>query len=312
MGQVNREYLRTNMKTLITGRQGYIGSHLYSQLEEQSSVTSIDYGNGPTEKDFISLDLTNINKVNDFADNCDHFDVLIFLVGFAHTKGKVAEFSKFKCVNYQTLFNLLIALQKQNKLPKQIIFSSSISVYGERYHQRIYNETIEQRPFSPYAVTKLMAERFLLENFNDRSWILRFAPVYSPDFFLNVNRRTKIGDRFFKVGSGAKKLSLCNIENIKVSVTEIIKGNIPPGVYNLSDLKDYTYNELLNWQKASSILRIPIFAVRLLFYLGKLTDNIFLKENSIKLITDNIFPSDKIRLYIDLPATINDVKLGND
>ena len=45
------------MKTiLIAGGAGYIGSHLYSHLEEQYSVTSIDSGISSTEKDFISLE----------------------------------------------------------------------------------------------------------------------------------------------------------------------------------------------------------------------------------------------------------------
>jgi len=60
-------------KLLLTGGKGYIGSHLYSQLEKHISVTSIDYGNYPTEGDILNLDLTNIDQVNYFADNCDHF-----------------------------------------------------------------------------------------------------------------------------------------------------------------------------------------------------------------------------------------------
>ena len=87
------------MRILIVGGNGYIGSHLYSQLEQQASVTSIDYGNGPAEKDFINLDLTNTDKINDFVANCDHVDVLIFLVGLAHAKGKGKEFPEFKKIN---------------------------------------------------------------------------------------------------------------------------------------------------------------------------------------------------------------------
>lgn len=300
------------MKILIASGKGYIGSHLYSQLEEQASVTSIVYGNGPTEKDFINLDLTDIDKVKDFADNSDHFDVLIFLVGLVHAKGKGKDLLEFRKVNYQTLVNLLTALQKQNKLPSQIIFSSSISVYGERYNQNIYTETLEQKPFSPYAVTKLQAEQYLLKNYGNRSWILRFAPVYSWDFLLNVDRRTKMGGRFYRVGKGFKKLSLCNIDNIKAAVEAIINGNVPAGLYNLSDPIEYTYDELLTWRNADGVIRIPLFAVRILYHLGKLFNSTFLKENTVKLISDNVFPSDKIRSYIDLSATINDVKFGND
>ena len=92
---------------LITGGNGYIGSHLYSQLEDQVSVTSIDYGMGSTGKDFINLDLTDIDKVNDFVNNCDHFEALIFLVRLAHAKGRRKDLPAFEKVNYQTpLVNL--------------------------------------------------------------------------------------------------------------------------------------------------------------------------------------------------------------
>jgi len=300
------------MKILIAGNKGYIGSHLYSQLVEQASITSIDYGNGLGEKDFINMDLTNIDNVNYFAENCAHFDVLIFLVGLAHAKGKGKDLPEFNKINYQTLVNLLSVLKSNNKIPDKIIFSSTISVYGEKYHQSVYGEDSGKKPFSPYAVTKLVAEQYLLDNFAAKSWILRFAPVYSSNFLLNINRRIRMGSKFYRVGKGSRKLSLCNIENIRVAVEAIIKDKVPAGIYNLSDKKEYTYNELLRWQKSNWVLPIPAFSVRLLYYLGKLFNSTFLKENSVKLISDNVFPSDKIRSFIDLPATINDVQFGND
>ena len=300
------------IKILLAGGTGYIGSHLFSHLKEHASVTSIDYGNAPTEKDFINLDLTDIDGVNYFVDKCDHFDVLIFLVGLAHAKGMGKDLPEFNKINYQTLVNLLSALDSNNKIPEKIIFSSTISVYGERYKQSFYNETLDPYPFSPYAVTKLQAEQYLQENFENRSWILRFAPVYSSDFLLNVDRRTKMGSRFYRVGKGFKKLSLCNIENIRVVVEAIINGNVPAGVYNISDPKDYTYNDLLAWRNANGFIRVPLFAIRTLYHLGKLFNSTYLKENSVKLISDNVFPSDKIRAFVDLPATINNVKFGND
>ena len=301
------------MKTiLIAGGAGYIGSHLYSHLEEQYSVTSIDSGISSTEKDFISLDITDIYKVNDFAKNCDCFDILIFLVGLAHAKGKGKDLPEFNKVNYQTLVNLFSALDSNNKIPEKIIFASTISVYGEQYNQSSYNENLTLHPFSPYAVTKLQGEGYLLDNFAANSWILRFAPVYFSDFLLNINRRTKAGGNFYRVGKGNKKLSLCNIENIKTAIDGIIEGSIPPGIYNLSDAKEYTYNDLLTWYNAARVIRIPKFVINVIYLIGKMINNTFLKENTIKLISDNVFPSDKIRSYIDLPAAINDLKFGND
>ena len=300
------------MKILLAGGKGYIGSHLISSLGEQAAITCFDYSPSQNTENFIKVDLTDINKVNQVVNKCDYFDVLIFLVGLAHAKGKGKELPEFTKVNYQTLVNLLSVLDNNNKIPERIIFASTISVYGEQYNQNRYTEALEPSPFSPYAVTKLKAEQYLLSNYYNKSWILRFAPVYSPSFLLNINRRTKIGNIFYKIGNGTKKLSLCNIDNIKTAVEGIIDGIVPAGVYNISDPVSYSYNDLLNHQGASFVFRIPVLAIRLLYILGRITNNIFLKENSTKLITDNIFPSDKIQKYIKLNSTISDLKFSND
>ena len=276
------------------------------------SFISIDYCNDKPTNNIINIDLNDKEKVNEFLKEYSRFDIIIFLVGLAHAKGKGKDLPEFTNINYQTLLNLLTALKRNNKVPAKIIFASTISVYGERYNQDVYTESLEPNPFSPYAVTKLQAEQYLLDNWKDRSWILRFAPVYSANFFLNINRRTKMGKWCYKIGNGSKKLSLCNIENIKSAVEGIIDEKVPAGVYNISDPQSYSYNDLLKYVNAKWIIPMPRILVKGLYYIGKVMNNIFLKENATKLISDNIFPSDKIRSFVDLPATLNDIKQAND
>ena len=300
------------MDILLAGVNGHIGSLLHSKLKQKYSITSVDSSNGKIKEHFTKIDLSDMDHVQQYARDCIQFDVLIFLVGLAHAKGKGKDLYEFARINCQTLVNLLSALEDNNKIPHKIIFASTISVYGERYEIQYYNEEAVKKPFSPYAITKLDAEKYLVYKYTDKSWILRFAPVYSSNFMLNINRRTKIGKFFFKAGSGDKKLSLCNIDNIKIAVEGIIDAKVPAGSYNISDSKPYNYNELLIYQGASRILRIPAWTIRLLYALSKMTNNIFLKENSVKLITDNIFPSNKIRSYVVFPSTINGVKVQND
>ena len=127
---------------------------------------------------------------------------------------------------------------------------------------------------------------------------------------LNIYSRTKIGSIFYKVGEGVNKLSLCNFENIRVAFQEIVNENVPIGVYNLSDTKLYSYNELLAWQGSSFTFKVPKTIVKILYYFGKLLGNIFLRENTIKLLTDNIYPNNKITAFIELPYVLNDVKLN--
>ena len=297
---------------LLAGANGMIGSFLYNMFNTNYTITALDYSTESIEENFFPLDLTQEEDVENFAKKFSKYDALIFLVGLAHKKGKGKELDEFRRVNKQTLVNLLSSLNEVNKLPQKIIFASTISVYGEKMNQNIYNEDSDKNPFSPYAVTKLETEEYLLEHFLDKSWILRFAPVYSPDFQLNINRRTKTAGRFYKVGTGEKKLSLCNLENIGSVVQGILEDKVPSGIYNISDEKKYSYNDLLKYVNAKWVIPIPRILVKGLYYIGKVMNNIFLKENATKLISDNIFPSGKIRSFVDLPATLNDIKQAND
>jgi len=291
-------------KIILTGVNGFIGSFLFKKFKNNCSITAMGYTQRLFESDYTSLDLTDKVEVLNFAENAPKCDVLIFLVGLAHKKGKRRDLDEFRNVNKQTLINLLISLDKNNKLPAKIIFASTISVYGEKMHQNIYYEDSSKNPFSPYSITKLEAEEYLLNKYSTQSWILRFAPVYGPDFQLNIKRRTKVGNRFYKIGDGTKKVSLCNLENIGLVVKGILEDKIPAGVYNISDQNEYSYNDLLKYVNAKWIFRVPDILVKVVYVLSKILNHIFLKENAIKLISDNTFPSDKIRVYIDLPAVL--------
>ena len=190
-------------------------------------------------------------------------------------------------------------MSELNKNPTKIIFLSSISVYGESLKHRYYDESINPKPLSPYAKTKYDAENFLLKNYPNNSWILRLAPVYSEKFRLNINRRTKILNFYYMVGSGENHLSLLNIKNIMTVVDGGINKKIPYGIYNVSDYKRYKFKNLLENIEVRKII-IPNFMVKFMYLLGKILNNIFLVENSIKLLSDNIYSSKKLNQFIEV------------
>jgi len=291
---------------MIAGADGMIGRSIVELFNPDSILTTVGFYSKSTELSFTG-DLSDNNFAVHIGSSCEPPDILIFLVGLAHSKGKGADYDLFEKVNYQTLVNLLEGLKTNKKLPEKIVFSSTVSVYGERKEVSVYDENTATRPFSPYAVTKLKAEEYLLKNYKERSWILRFAPVYSKDFRLNIKRRSSIGSFNYKVGNGEQHLSLCNLKNIHAAIDGIINGKVPYGTYNISDEMDYSYNTLLKSISAEKIIRIPKFIPHSTYYLGLLSKNIFLQENSLKLIKDNVFPSAKIRKYIDLPHNIGDL-----
>ncbi len=302
MGRVINKVKR--LKILIAGASGYIGSYICKKYDGEHNLFKLKYKNGNLKNDYITLDLTNKNEIKHFVKKSNKFDVLIFLVGLAHKKGKDKDLKDFRILNKSTLVNLLSVLKKNKKTPSKIIFASTISVYGERMDKTRYYENCLANPTSPYAKTKLESEKYLLENFNKKSWIFRFAPVYTKDFNVNIDRRTKFGRFYYKVGDGSKKLSLCHGSNIVKSINGVLNNKIPNGIYNISDQYNYTYNDLLSYVGSSNILFIPSILVKLIFYLGEISGNYFIKENSIKLLSNNVYSSKKIRNFINFSSNL--------
>ena len=101
------------------------------------------------------------------------------------------------------------------------------------------------------------------------------------------------------VGSGENHLSLLNIKNIMTVVDGVINKKIPYGIYNVSDYKRYKFKNLLENIEVRKII-IPNFMVKFMYLLGKILNNIFLVENSIKLLSDNIYSSKKLNQFIEV------------
>jgi nucleoside-diphosphate-sugar epimerase len=108
----------------------------------------LDYTPGILGDNYFSLDLTNELEVSTFSKSLPKHNALIFLVGLAHKKGKGKELDEFRRINKQTLVNLLSKLDEKDKLPEKIIFASTISIYGEKINQNVYNEDSEKTPLA--------------------------------------------------------------------------------------------------------------------------------------------------------------------
>ena len=286
------------MNLLIAGASGFIGSSLMEPLSKIGEIFTIGREKGKL-KNHCKINFNNQEEIENYFSSAPKFDALVYFIGLAHNKGNKNNLDEHIFVNQTILERIIRSLKKhQNNNYLKIVFSSTISVYGEQYGKKIYDEDQLLAPCSPYAISKKSAEDFLLKYHKSNSWILRYAPVYSDKFMLNINRRTKVGNFFFKIGNGKSRLSLCNVQNIEISILSILKDKIPNGVYNISDYKIYNYNDLLNVQKVKNLIRIPTFLIYILYLISKVLKINSLKENSVKLLTDNIYPSSKLNEYI--------------
>ncbi|MCH1967195.1 NAD-dependent epimerase/dehydratase family protein [Paraclostridium sordellii] len=291
------------MKVLITGVNGFIGSNIYEGLKDEFDVLGISQSSeSKICKNYISCDLTDKDKLEEVIKSNNDIDIIIHCAALAHNKGNDLSKDRFMKVNYEVSKDLVDLSNKYLSL-KKFIFLSTISVYGERIDKDVYVETDKCYPKSPYAIAKKKSEEYIEVNCKAPYYILRLAPVYSDEFRLNIKRRTELKGINYIVGDGSNKLSLCNVSNIVISVYDMIRGKVDEnGIYNMADQEVYSFIDLINVNRISTIkIWIPKFCINILYKMNKFTINKqFIDENSIKLITNNIYSPAKINEKINI------------
>ncbi|TAN67475.1 SDR family oxidoreductase [Paraclostridium sordellii 8483] len=297
------------MKVLITGVNGFIGSNIYEGLKDEFDVLGISQSSeSKICKNYISCDLTDKDKLEEVIKSNNDIDIIIHCAALAHNKGNDLSKDRFMKVNYEVSKDLVDLSNKYLSL-KKFIFLSTISVYGERIDKDVYVETDKCYPKSPYAIAKRKSEEYIEMNCKAPYYILRLAPVYSDEFRLNIKRRTELKGINYIVGDGSNKLSLCNVSNIVISVYDMISDKVDKnGIYNIADQEVYSFIDLINANRISSIkIWIPKFCINILYKMNKFTINKqFIDENSIKLITNNIYSSAKINEKINIKYNLFD------
>ena len=160
-------------KVLVTGGAGYIGSHTVVELindgfeviiidnlsnSEMSSIEGIEKITGVKPK-FIKLDLKNKEKtLNFFKENSD-IDAIIHFAAYKAVGESVSNPVMYYENNLNSLMNVLEGM-KQNNI-KNVVFSSSCTVYGQPEILPVTEKAPIQKANSPYGNTKQIAEEIL-------------------------------------------------------------------------------------------------------------------------------------------------------
>ena len=171
---------------LVTGGAGFIGSHIVDRLSLENRVTVLDN---------LSLgSLSNLEKSKDritfikgdVLDKALLKDVVAEVEFVFHLAANVGNIRSIKDpyfdmdVNIKGTLNLLEACRSSNI--KRLVYSSSAAIFGEAKYIPI-DEEHPLNPESPYAVSKLAAEKYCFA-FHKVHGIpttaLRYFNVYGP------------------------------------------------------------------------------------------------------------------------------------
>ena len=129
---------------------------------------------------FYKVDIRNKEEMEQiFKENT--IDSVIHLAGLAGVRKSIEEPIWYEEVNGIGTQNIL-ELMKENKV-KNLVFSSSSSVYGNRNQGPFYESDNTDCPISPYAATKKADELFIYTYhhlYKINAILLRFFTVYGP------------------------------------------------------------------------------------------------------------------------------------
>lgn len=173
------------MRILVTGGAGFIGSHVIEAYlnagHEVCAVDNLSQGrreNLPPQVPLYEVDIRSPALATVFDEVqpeivSHHAAQVSVATSVAHPTEDVA-------VNVLGMVNVLEQAARHGA--RQVIFSSSVAVYGNPQYQPC-DEAHPTQPLSPYGLSKLTGEaylRLLAELFGLRCTIFRYGNVYGP------------------------------------------------------------------------------------------------------------------------------------
>jgi UDP-glucose 4-epimerase len=173
---------KNNMKIIVTGGAGFIGSHLVDRLIKEDHQVMIldDFSSGNRElvnkkAEVTEVDVRDAEEVNKAFESFKP-EAVFHLAAAVDLRESIKNPEKFHEINVKGSQNIIKASQENGV--KKFIFSSTAAVYGDNQNIPI-KETEPVTTFTPYGEQKAEIEEALKES-GISSIILRYANVYGP------------------------------------------------------------------------------------------------------------------------------------
>ncbi len=251
------------MKILVTGSEGFIGSHLVEKLISKKihvkALVKYNFMNSwgwledvkKLNRKYLTViagDVNDYKFIEDISRDCSHIINLAALISIPYSYE--ARVSNFK-TNLGGVLNLLEIIKSN---PKKILIHTSTS---EVYGSALYTPMDERHPLqaqSPYSASKIAADQACISyynSFNSKIIILRPFNTYGPrqstravipniiNQIINKNKKIEIGSLF-------PKRDFTYVEDtVEAFICALNAKNIYGEQFNLGISKDFSVLETI-------------------------------------------------------------------
>lgn len=282
------------MKITLTGASGFVGKNLSRYLTQKQFVVKL-----------LSLRGSNWQ----FDSNAE---AIVHLAGKAHDLKKTSDPEEYYRVNFELTQSLYESFLKSDA--KKFIFISSVKAAAD-FVDGILSEETSPNPQTHYGKSKLMAEAYIQSQILPEGksyYILRPCMIHGAGNKGNLNLLYKFVQKNipYPLAAFENKRSFLSVENLCFVIVNLLKKDIPSGVYHVADDEALSTNEVVRILATSKGKKPMLWGIpsNLIKGLAKLGDIFKLPLNTerLKKLTENYVVSNtkiKSELGMELPLT---------
>lgn len=232
----------TDMKVLITGSTGFIGSAILHYLSNSRNIIVYEWRRDGIYREGKLLYHALLESPESTETVIEEIkpNVVYHCAGAAIVYNSVEHPYEDMIGNYLLTHNLLFAIQKKS-IHTKFIFFSSAAVYGNP-DKLPMNEDSPIAPLSPYALHKSAAESiciYMNRHYNIDTKILRIFSVYGPglkkQFFWDMYRKIERFNRLDLIGNGEESRDYIYISDLVEAALLVANSNCNDIVFNVAN-----------------------------------------------------------------------------
>lgn len=238
-----QELENNNMKILITGVHGFVGSNLVEALKKDHTIYGLDIISPMKEGVRFTFSWDYLDKPGEIPE----VDAIIHLAGKAHdTKNQSAAEVYFK-VNTGLTEKIFDWFLKQPKCKKFVFFSTAKAAADKV--EGVLTEDVVPAPVGPYGESKIAAEKYIQEHMpaDKQVYIFRPCMIHGPGNKGNLNLLYNVVRKGipWPLGAFENRRTFTSVENICFAVNGVLTKDVPSGIYNMGDDEALSTNELI-------------------------------------------------------------------